>query len=48
MNPNPGRSGAMTRYRVARMGIRFRNMWDEEGKPWRSRITLADREPALR
>ena len=48
MKPNPGRSGAITWYLEERRGMRLRNMWDDDGKPWSSRRTGAVGEPALR
>jgi hypothetical protein len=48
VNPKPGRSGAATRWRCARTGIRFRNMCDDVGKPCSRRIARASFGPASR
>src|SRR5262249_60594262 len=48
VKPKPGRSGAITRYRSARRGIRSRNMNDEAGKPWSKRTTAPSGGPGSR
>jgi hypothetical protein len=46
VNPKPGRSGAIARYRVAKRGINSRNICDDEGKTCNSKTTGPTAGPA--